>query len=453
MNYYFEPEKRIPVCGEYDVIVAGGGTAGLFAAIASARAGAKTLVIERLDCLGGLLTAGMMSATCGINDMEKIVVRGIPLEYFTRIKELGGVVDAPFEKESFIFFDAEIGKQVAAEMAGNESNLDVLYYTWVSDTIMEGNKLKGLIIENKSGRQAVYAKCIVDSTGDADVAALSGAMTITANPAKTHPVTLLAKVGGVNKAALLNYYKEHPDYLGTFTRNWPITPFHTYRIDKELTGCTLPEDLEYLRDWFILFYETVRDGEFILNISGETNVDGTDGKSISRAQDISRKRIAQCIQVFRMYIPGCENMYLISTGSTLGVRESRQLDGVYTITLEDLLTQRVFEDTVSRACALVGNHTPDGKDSAFADIVPGHPFYMPYRCMLPKNVDGLIVAGRCISVTSEAMGGTRIMPVCMGLGQAAGTAAALAAKGNVSLSKLNIKMLQETLESAGAYVF
>ena len=452
MNFYEEKAKKIPVYGNYDVIIAGGGTAGFFAALASARTGAKTLVVERLDSLGGMMTAGMMSATCGINDMEKVVVSGIPLEYFNRIRQEGGVIDTPIEKEAFLFFDAEIAKEIASQMAREEKNLDVLYYTWISDVIVIDAKVKGLIIENKSGRQAVYGTCIVDATGDADVAVKSGCEVTKISPEKSHPVSLLAKVGGIDHDAVISYYKEHPENLGTFTRNWPLSAFHTYRIDKELAGKSLPEDLEYLRDWFILFYETVRKSEFILNISGDINVDGTNAMSISRAQDMSRKRIRDCIRVFKKYMPGCRDIYLISTGSTLGVRESRQLVGQYVITYEDLVTQKKFEDSISRACALVGNHTADGKDSAFADITPGHPFYMPYRCMVPKKIKSLLVTGRCISVTHEAMGGTRIMPVCMGIGQAAGTAAALSAISQVEPDQISVIKLQKKLMEDGVMI-
>lgn len=452
MNYYEEPSRCIPINGSYDVIVAGGGTSGLFAAIAAARNGARTLVVERLNCLGGLMTAGMMSAACGINDMEKIVVRGIPLEFFQRIRQYGGMIDTQLEREAFIFFDAEVGKRVATEMIAEEPNLDVLYYSVVSGVMKEGSTVKGLIIENKSGRQLYLGKVIIDATGDADVAFLSGAETVTADPKHTHPVSLLAKIGGINGSAVKQYYKDNPSFLGTFTRNWPVTPFHTYRLDKELEGKSLPDNLEYLRDWFVLFYETVHDGEFIINMSGETMVDGTDVAAVSNAEIASRLRLEDCMEVLRRFIPGCEKCYLISTGSTIGIRESRQLIGRYEISLDDLLEQRPFDDTISRACALVGNHTSDGKDSKFEDIVPGHPFYMPYRCMLPVNIEGLIVTGRCISVTPEAMGGTRIMPVCMGLGQAAGTAAAICAKHGVSPAEINIKELQATLIEDGAYL-
>lgn len=449
---YYEPSKEIPVYGTYDVVVAGGGTAGVVSAIAAARAGAKTLVIERLDCLGGMLTAGMMSLTWCLNDMEKVIVRGIPLELVDALRNKGATVDCNMDEEAFVIYDAEQAKLVVNELVKKEPNLEVLYYSWVADTIMDGDKVTGLIIENKSGRQAVFAKCVVDATGDADICVFSGAEHTIAAPEKAHPATLIAKVGGVDVDMLRAFYAEHPDYVGNFCGRWGYSPFHTYRIDKELAGKDLPERLEYLRDWFIIFHETVRKNEIMLNMTGDTAVDGVNAKCISEAEDLSRTRIEECLEVFRMYMPGCENCYLITTASTLGIRETRQLVGKYTITLDDLVSAKTYPDTVCRGSSLIGSHSSDGKDSSFQTLMPGSSFSLPYRCMVPVRVKGLLVTGRCISVEHNAMGGTRIIPVCMGLGQAAGVAAAICAQEDISPAEVSTEKLQKILLEQGAYL-
>lgn len=444
-TYYKEPSKEIPVYGSYDVIIAGGGTAGFAAAIAAARAGAKTLVLDRLDCLGGMLTAGMMSLAWCLNDMEKVVACTVALELVEKLKDKGAFFDCDIEKEAFFVYDAEQAKVAINEMTAAEKNLEVLYYSWVSDTIMDEDRVVGIIMENKSGRQAVYAKCIVDATGDADLCEFSGAEYTAASSEELHPASLLAKVGGVNVDKMRAFYQEHPEYLGDINQGLRHTPFHNYRIDKELLGKELPERLEYLRDWFIIFHETIRKNEVMLNMTGDVSVNGTDAKCVTNAENLSRIRIEECLEILRRHIPGFESCYLITTASTLGIRESRQVVGQYTVTLDDLVTAREFPDTVCRGSSLIGSHTADGKDSAFVTLAPGKSFSLPYRCMVPKKVKGLLVAGRCVSANHDAMGGIRIITVCMGLGQAAGAAAAICARESLDPADVPMSELQKLL--------
>ena len=448
-----ESLKNLPVIDGYDVVIAGGGTAGMMAAIASARQKAKTLVLERLDCMGGNVTAGMMSLTWCFNDEKKLIVRGIAEEFFNRVEEKGGTIPCDRLSEAFIIYDCEVAKQVCNEMILEESEyLDVLYYTWVADVIMDGNKVCGLIIENKSGRQAVLAKCFIDSTGDADVAYFAGAKFLPVNPDDLHPITLIAKFGGVDLEKMKAYYKERPEYVGNFTEGWHYSPFHTFRIEKELQDVQLPERLEYLRDIFIIYHETMRPNELMVNMTGDIHVDGTDAFHISRAETEARRKLADCLEVFQKYMPGCENAYMIATASTLGIRESRMIEGDYVITLEDLMQCRIYEDTIGCCKTMIGSHAASGKHCTFINPKPGTHFTIPYKALLPVGIDNLLVAGRCISAEQKAMGATRPMPGCFAEGQAVGIAAAMCAARGITPRELPYEDLRAELLKNKAYL-
>ena len=463
MKTYLEKARELPVRGEYDVIVAGGGTAGFAAAIASARRGAKTLVIERMNCLGGQMTAGIMGIFCAINDQEKVVIRGLAEEFFDELHELGGVNDGLLgydrvkSEAQFIDYDAEAAKSLCNEYVLRErakgNTLDILYETWLADAIVEDGVVKGVVVENKTGRSAYYAKCIVDCTADADIIAWSGAEYEQLPVTELHPVTLITKLAGIDKQRVLDYYyNEHPDWVhNSPTKGWKEGIFHKFGIHNELQGVELPPELDYLRSWFMLIYESPRDGEMYLNMTGEFHVDGTKTEEISESITISRKRIDECVSVLKKIIPGYENAYILATSSIMGIRETRQVKGLYKLTEDDLFAFRKFDDAVATMSAPIGHHTADGESAIFRNPDGGNSFDIPLRSLVPCKMDGVIVAGRCISASHDAMGATRIMPGSFAIGQGAGVAAALAVELNVQprdipSDKLRAALLEQNVK-------
>lgn len=452
MELYHEPAKEIPVKGHYDIIVAGGGPSGFTAGIAASRQGANVLIIEKQNCLGGNLTAGMMNQIWSCNDKEKLVINGIAMEYCRKVDKLGGMIPCDFEKDAFYVHDAEIGKYVVSEMAQAEAHLEVLYNTMVCDVIMGSNKIDGLIIENKSGRQAVFAKIIIDASGDADVVAKSGAEFYTIAPSKRHPVTLEAKMCNVNIEELLKYYETHPVGVAPFRTDWKIPGFHCYGITDEFDHINIPEELQYLKNWFVCFFTTPNKNELHLNITGDIDVDGTNAESISKAEYNSRKRVMQCVELFKLGLPGCKDAYLAATAAILGIRESRQIKGLYTLKEEDLLQCRRFDDAIYSFSGPVGVHTPDGEDSKFLQMAPGTSYDVPYRCIVPVKMDGLLVAGRTLDADHGAMGTVRVMSSCMAMGEAAGIAASICIKENIQPREVDTKELQKKIIEAGGII-
>lgn len=453
MNYHFTG-RDLPVYGEYDVFVAGGGTAGMMAALAAARAGAKTLVVERYNCLGGNVTAGMMTTTWTFNDQQKQIVKGLPYEFIQRLEDVNGTLKGDISKETFVIYDIEKAKYVISKMCQEEENLTVLYDTTFVDAIMNDNVVKGAVIMNKSGLQAVFAKAFVDASGDADLAARAGANFEMAEKENLHPVSLLGKLCGVDMDAVNAYYDEHPENIGDFLGGEPHQGFHSFRLDKELQGIDLPVELEYIRDWFLLYYQTPNKGELIINMTGATAVDGTNGEEVSCAEMTARNRLFDALEVFRNYlpVPGFKDAYYSTTAVTLGVRETRRICGKMMLTAEIMLAGTHFNDAVCSYSAPVADHTKDGKSIVFTRLAPGNSYDIPLRAMLPDNIENVVVAGRCISVEAKAIGSTRNMTSCMAMGQGAGIAAALAAKKGVFLSDLSNEELRSALLKQNVYL-
>ncbi|AMJ61561.1 FAD-dependent oxidoreductase [Bosea sp. PAMC 26642] len=444
-----------PLRSEFDVIVAGGGVSGAIAAIAAARTGARTLVIEKLNCLGGNFTAGIMGTTWTFNDKEKLVVKGIPLELMQRLDAMGATVSRDITKDMFVIYDTEMAKVVLNDMA-LEAGVTILFHTFVADVIMEGDRLAGLVVQHKSGREEITAKVVVDASGDADVAARSGAPFDLPAKHKLHPATLMAKLGNVDVEALSQFYEAHPEFHGHYTHGQQYPGFHQFRIGGPLREHyergELPKAYEYLMDWFILFYSTPRPREIILNMTGATGIDGTDVYDLTRAEIECRKRLLEALDCYRRFIPGFRDAYIVTTGLTVGIRETRRIIGEYMMTKDDIVSMRRFPDAIASYGAPIGHHTSDGKDAEFSLLTSGNSYDFPYRALLPQKIDNLLVAGRCISVAAEGIGSTRNMTSCMATGQSAGTAAALAALAGVTPRALDVRAIQRELLRQGAYI-
>ncbi len=450
---YHEEARDIPVFGEYDVVVAGGGTAGMIAGLAAARNGAKTLVIERMGYMGGQFTS-FMDTCCETCDKIKRIVGGIAYEYLQKIEEMGGVKDPNYAKDQYILYDSERAKAAIVDMYAAEPNVETLYLTMVTRAIMDGNKVKGLIIENKSGRQVVLAKQFIDATGDADLLELTGSNYEELPPEKYHPATLLAKICNVDVEKLSAHYAAHPElqkgevYLGH--RSHP--GFYGFRLAEELDGVELPKEIEYLRDWFVLYYSTPNPNEIILNMTGTTALDGTNAAAVTKGTDQAIKKMYEVLPLFQKYVPGFENAYIAATAPALGIRESRKVIGGLKLTAEMLMTGAKHPDAICSNASPFGYHTPDGTNIIWTYLEPGVSYDIPLRSVLPADVDGVIVAGRNISVESKACGSTRTMTNCMVLGHCAGAITAFAASRGIEMRDLPIDEIQAMLKSQGIYI-
>jgi hypothetical protein len=450
-----EEARSLPVAASPDVLVLGGGVAGLAAAIAAGRTGANTLLVERGNCLGGTATAGMMA----LFYTPYRCAHGIPKAIFDRLIAAGGAFPG-----EVISVDPEIFKGVAFEMA-TEAGVSILLHTVCADVIMEGRRVRGVVIENKGGRQALVAQCVVDTTGDADIAAHAGAPTVKGREAdaKMRPMTLLFRLGGVDVEAMLAYVRAHPEefskdpnqmMLDVAGKNIRIFGFFNLVERARAEGHLYP-GCHYFRVESV-FPER---GSLLVNTIRIYDVDGTRPADVTRAEIEARRQQRLLLEFARRYVPGCASAYLLDSGSHIGVRETRRIVGEYILTEEDIIQQVTFPDTIgidsNRQNPKGPRHSPDGMEGSASDIETRewvatlYTYEIPYRCLLPQDVEGLLVAGRSISANHDADGYTRNQPACMVTGQAAGVAAALAARGGILPRQLNIPDIHMALRALG----
>jgi hypothetical protein len=462
-----EPARDIPIHADVDVLVAGGGSAGWHAAVAAARQGARTLLIERHGTLGGTMTNAMVQPFMSYhNPIGEAVVGGVWQEMIDRLTELGGSTgpamaadgNPPWGKNPSVTpFEPEVLRYVAQELV-LESGAQLLMHTWVAGAIKEGDALRGLVVESKSGRQAILAKCVVDATGDADVAALAGAPFAMGREEDnlSMPMTLYVKMGGVDYDAIRQYVEENPDDL----RWWAFPKIDQSLSDEfEKAPVSVSGFMKLVREAresgeLYLGRETInilpcpRKGEAVLNCTRVGRLDPTRAEDLTTAEVEARRQAMSVVAFARRRMPGFQNAELLSIAPTIGVRESRRIVGEYVLNLEDVVECRRFDDVIAKSAYNVDIHNPHDDKSTWHEIKDAYD--IPYRCLVPRDVENLLVAGRCISTTHEASGSVRMTPHVAATGEAAGVAAALAAAGGVSPRDIEVSELQSALHDAGA---
>ena len=406
-----------------DVLVAGGGPAGLAAAIASARNGADTLLIERYGVLGGMATAGLVNPFMTYWAGEEQIIRGILDELIERLTKLGA-----YGKGSRTAFDPEAFKLVADRMCA-ESGVRVLLHTSLTDVTMDGPSIRSVETFGKSGKRAATAKVYVDATGDADLAFMAGAQCEKGRleDGLTQPMTLNFRVGRVD-----------------MSRIPPRDEFNRLYDQAKTDGLlTCPREN-------VLMFLTTREGEVHFNQTRITGADGTSSEDLTRAEIEGRRQAWEFLSFLRRDVSGFEDAEILMSGPQVGIRESRRVIGDYVLTEEDVLGARKFADVISRGSYSIDIHSPTGAGTVIKRLQPGESYDIPYRCLVPLGIGNLLIAGRPISATHEAHSSLRIMPICIAIGQAAGTAAALATKEGISPRDLAVPLLQQVLRSQGA---
>lgn len=431
---------------KYDVIVVGGGTAGSIAAIAAARRGVKTLIIERYSYLGGTAAYGIPFLGVASGDGTELDV-SIPKELIDRLKAekfSPGLVEGAYwntpENEntyqfSLVPYDSEGLKYTLQEMAC-EAGVEILYNTVVTAANMDGNRIKSIDIFNKSGLQTYEAKVFVDCSGDADLIYMAGGQFLEKTAVQNS--SILFHVGRVDLEKFYNEYESCGRVKGK--GSWHSRVLYVKKDgDKKETLVHLAGHLQPFDDDRHVTFTAVshRDGELYINATRTPGIDGTDAKQVSMGEISERRHVMELFREMKKNVTGFENATLLNL-APLGIRESRNILADYTIKRDDVLSGKKFEDGVARGSYPIDIHDPKGGPTQFQFIDKGRFYTVPYRAMLPKDIEGAIVAGRCIGADHNAMGTIRIMGCVLSQGEAAGAAAAMSVKKDILPRQLDV---------------
>lgn len=452
----------------YDVIVVGGGPSGFIAATAAARQGANTLLIERYGFLGGMPTTACIGPISPFHFKDEQVIGGIPQQFIDRMVELGGstghakTTDPKGHGSYVCFYDRQIYKWAALQMV-KEAGADILFHSFLSDVQVENGRVVSITTTSKSGRTNYQAQVFIDATGDGDLAALAGAeYSVGRSDGVVQPATLMFEMAQVDTAAVKKYMDDNPD---DFWRRSEIVPMRTFSSDLEqkhycgqgfiraVREATDSGDLKLGRD-SVLFWTGVRPGVLHFNSTRVSAVNAISADDLTRAEIEGREQLMSLADFLRRKVPGFKRAYVSDSGVQIGIRESRHIVGDHLLSQQEVVTGAKHADVIARGYFPIDIHNPNGRQGASKDGGVWNDiddsYDIPYRCLLPKGLNGLIVAGRAISASHEAHASFRTQGGVMAIGQAAGTAAALAAKKLVSPRDVDINTLKSALVADGA---
>ncbi len=408
-----------------DVLVLGSGPAGFAAAYTAAKNGAKVILVEQSGDVGGISTSGLMSHWTGSCSS--------PL-YYDILKRTSENNDGKFKNKITNLIDPEKLKTLYHEML-DEVGCKVMLYTFAEDAICDGDRVLGATVINKSGKTDIYAKVIIDATGDGDIAARAGADFVLGRESdnKMQPATLMFKVGGVDY--------ERAVFLGSFESTYETPNGELQALAKE----RIPYPAGH-----ILTYKSTLPGVVTCNMTNAVEIDGTVADDLTKATLTCRRQMDDIVKYLRKFVPGYENCFIISSASLIGIRETRHFKGKYTLNEQDILEAKVFDDYVVKDAYFnfdVHNITGAGLDKTGVQkhFKQTKGYTIPYRCLLPEVKENLLLCGRNISGTHMAHSNFRVMPICVGIGEAAGAAAYISASQTRNLNDIDASEIRKII--------
>lgn len=428
------PAKSLAVRFDMDVVVVGGGAAGLSAAISAARSGAKVLLIERHAHLGGVMTVASLGGICGlyslIDNEPAQMVFGIAEEVRDRLEKRGGTRGPlAWLKTASLPYDLFAMKAVCDDIAQHPS-LDVLLQAQVVDVLQEDGEVSALVVRSRAEEFAVKTRVVVDASGDAEVCALAGGA-YAYQPASLQFPSMSFRMGGVDTVRTSQFSRDEVrDYL----------------------QCAVASGFDLPRTTGGIY--SLREGVVHLNITRVTADNGAspdvlDAVALTRAEFSGRRQVQEYLSAFRAFVPGYENAYILDVGTELGLRETRRVTGDYVITADDVTQEKKFDDAVAVNCWPIEDHGAD-RHARWVWLTPGGFNHIPYRSLVPQGLRNVLVAGRCLSSSHDAQAALRVTANCFSMGQAAGMAAAIAAAEAKDVRDVSVPELQRRLELAGA---